>query len=64
MFTDGGMDNPAVKQDLGGIGDVVENGQGLLEFLIVVVTQRFDPSFNFLEWIRKASAEGEGDSPV
>jgi hypothetical protein len=48
MFTDGGMDDTAIKQDLGGIGDVVEDGQGLLELLIVIVTQRFDPSFNFL----------------
>lgn len=67
MFTDGGVDDPAIEQDLGGVGDIIEDGQGLLELLVVVVTQRLDPSFDFLAQMRKkrrGEVEEEHDSPV
>lgn len=56
MFTNGGVDDPAIEQDLGGIGDVIEDGQGLLELLVVVVAQRLDPSFDFLTRVSKIRA--------
>lgn len=43
------VDNAAVKQDLGGVGDVIEDLEGLLELLVVIVRQRLHPRLDFLE---------------
>jgi hypothetical protein len=49
MLSDGGMDDTAIEENLGGIGDCIESRQGFFELLIVVVTERLDPSFYFLQ---------------
>lgn len=48
MFSDGCVDDAAVEEDLGGVGDCIESRQGFFELLIVIVAQRLDPSFYFL----------------
>jgi len=42
------MYDPTVEQYLGCVCDGIENGQGFLEFLIVIVTEGLDPSLYFL----------------
>lgn len=42
------VDNAAVKQDLGGVGDVIEDLEGLLELLVVIVRKRLHPGLDFL----------------
>lgn len=42
------MNNTAVEQDLGRIRDSIKDGQGFLEFLIVVVAEGLDPSLDLL----------------
>jgi hypothetical protein len=42
------MDDTAVEEDLGGVGDAVEVLQGVLEFVVVVVAEGRDPSLDFL----------------
>jgi hypothetical protein len=51
MFTDGCVDDAAVEEDLGSVCNGVEYPQGFFELLIVVVTQRLDPSLDFLSEI-------------
>lgn len=48
MFANGCVYYTAVEEDLRGVGDCVEYSQGRLELLIVIVTERLDPSFDFL----------------
>ena len=48
MFANGGMYHTAVEQDLRGIGDGIKVPQCFLEFLIVIVSERLDPSLDFL----------------
>lgn len=42
------VDNAAVKQDLGGVGDVIEDLESLLELLVVIVRKRLHPCLDFL----------------
>lgn len=48
MLSDGGVDNATVEQDLGGVGDAVEDLEGLFEFLVVVVCECLHPDLDFL----------------
>lgn len=47
----------AVEQDLGGVGNGVEDTQGLFELLIIIVTQGFDPGFDFLQQVSRHAWE-------
>lgn len=42
------MDNAAIEQDLGGIGDIVKDAERFVEFIIVVVSERLHPCLDFL----------------
>lgn len=48
MLSDGGVDDATVEQDLGGVGDAVEDLEGLFEFLVVVVCECLHPDLDFL----------------
>ena len=48
MFPDSCVDDAAVEEDLGCIGDAVEHPEGLIELLTVIVHQRLHPGLNFL----------------
>jgi len=52
------MYDPTVEQYLGCVCDGIENGQGFLEFLIVIVTEGLDPSLYFLQTVRRESLNG------
>jgi hypothetical protein len=52
MFANGRMDHAAIEKDLGGVGNSIESRQGLFEFLIVVVSECFDPGLDFLQYVR------------
>lgn len=47
----------AVEQDLGGVGNGVEDTQRLFELLIIIVTQGFDPGFDFLQQVSRHAWE-------
>lgn len=48
MFTEGGMDDPHVEEDLGGIGDLLKLAQCLVELIVVIPPQGGNPGFYFL----------------
>lgn len=48
MFANGCMDDTAVEENFGRVGDGVESPQGFFEFLIVIAPKRFHPSLDFL----------------
>lgn len=48
VLAEGRMDDAAIEQDLGGVGDLVETLQGLVELVVVVGTQGCHPSLDFL----------------
>lgn len=48
MLSESGMDDTDVEEDLGGVGDLVERGQRLVEFVVVIAGQGLDPGFYFL----------------
>jgi hypothetical protein len=50
--------NPTVEQYFGCVCDGIENGQGFLELLIIIVTEGFDPSLYFLQTVSKESFNG------
>jgi hypothetical protein len=50
MFAEGGVDDTAVEEDLGRVGDGVEVFQGLVEFIVVVAGEGGDPRLDFLQW--------------
>jgi hypothetical protein len=58
MFANGCVDNTAVEQDLGSIGDGIENPQGFLELLVVIVPKRLDPRLYFLRRVREGHSHG------
>jgi hypothetical protein len=45
------MYDSAVEEDFGSIGDVVEDLQGFLEFIVIVMGQCLYPCFNFLSCV-------------
>jgi hypothetical protein len=49
MFAEGGVDDTAVEEDLGRVGDGVEVFQGLVEFIVVVAGEGGDPRLDFLQ---------------
>lgn len=51
MLSQRRMNNTAVEKDLGGIGDVIELLQRLVEFVIVIAGERGDPSLDFLSCV-------------
>jgi hypothetical protein len=50
MFAKGGVDDTAVEEDLGRVGDGIEVFQGLVEFIVVVAGEGGDPRLDFLQW--------------
>lgn len=42
------MNHAAVEKDFGGIGDIIELLERLVEFIIVIVGERCDPGLDFL----------------
>lgn len=42
------MDDTAIEQDLGGVGDAVEDFQCLVELVVVVAGEGCHPGFDFL----------------
>lgn len=59
------MDNTAVEQDLRRVRNSIEDGQGFLEFLIVVVTEGFYPSLDFLLRVREEGlSKNQRNQPV
>lgn len=48
MFANGCMDDTAVKEDFGGVGNGIEGPQGFFEFLVVIAPKRFHPGLDFL----------------
>jgi hypothetical protein len=48
MFANGGMNDTAIEQNLGGIGDAIEHAQGLFVLVIVIVTECLHPSLYLL----------------
>lgn len=53
VLAKGGMDHAHVEEDFGGVRDLVELAQGVLELVVVVAAQGRDPGFYFL--LREAS---------
>ena len=51
MFTESRMDDAAIEEDLGGVGDTVEGTQCLFELLFVVVGEGGHPGLDFLRRI-------------
>lgn len=49
--------HPAVEQDLGRVGDVVERPQSFVELVVVVVAQRFHPCLDLLPQNHRISIE-------
>lgn len=48
MLAKGGVDDAHVKQNLGGVGNLLEIAQCLIELIIVVPRERGNPCFYFL----------------
>lgn len=48
MFTERGVNNTTVEQDLGCVGDLVENFQCLVELVVVVAGEGCHPGLDFL----------------
>ena len=48
MLAQRSMYHAAIEQNFRSVGDVVEDLQGFLEFVIVIVGQCLYPCFNFL----------------
>ena len=44
------MDDSAIEEDLGGIGNLIEDFQGFLIFTVLVVREGKHPRLNFLAW--------------
>jgi hypothetical protein len=42
------MNDTAIEENLGLVGDAIKAFQGLFEFIIVVGTERLDPRLDFL----------------
>lgn len=53
MFSQRGVDDAAIEQDLRCLGNLVEISQALLELLVVIGVQGLHPGFNFLPTISK-----------
>ena len=51
MFANRRMDHTTVEEDLGSVGDVVEDAERVLKLIVVVVVQRLDPCLNFLHHV-------------
>jgi hypothetical protein len=54
MFAQGSMYHSAVEEDFRGIGDVIEDLQGFLELIILIVGQRLHPCLDFLPGISRS----------
>lgn len=48
MLTESGMDDTAIEQNLGSIGDAVKDLQSFVEFVVVVAGKGCHPGFDFL----------------
>ena len=48
MLSECGVDHTAVEQDLGRVGDLVEDFQCLVEFVVVVAGEGCHPGLDFL----------------
>lgn len=48
VLAEGGMNDTAIEEYLGLVGDAIEASQGLFEFIVVVGTECLDPRLNFL----------------
>lgn len=48
MFSQSGVDDTAIEENLRSVVDVLKTLQGLVEFIIVVVSERGDPRLDFL----------------
>jgi hypothetical protein len=65
MLAECRMDDTAVEQDLGCVGDAVKDLQCLVELVVVVAGEGCHPGFDFLPYIsngveRKAHSAAEG----
>lgn len=63
VLAEGSMDDTHIKEDLGGVGDLLELAQCLVELIIIVPPQGGNPRFYFLSRQsapREASYEGRG----
>jgi hypothetical protein len=49
MFAESRVDDAAVEVDFGRVGDDLEVGEGVVELVVVVVTEGLDPGLDFLE---------------
>jgi len=48
MFAESRVDDAAIEQDLGGVGDLVKDLQCDVEFIVVVAGEGCHPGFDFL----------------
>ena len=53
------VNNTAVEEDLGSIGDVVENFQRFPELVVIVVPKGSDPSLDLLEVYKQVKLQNE-----
>ena len=65
MLAEGGVDDAAVEEDLGRVGDGVEVFEGLVELVVVVAGEGGDPRLDFLGgwlamWWRRRWGSGSG----
>lgn len=58
MLTKGSVDHAHVEQNLGGVGNLLELAQCLVEFIVVVPREGGDPSFYFLWWLSVNAGSG------
>lgn len=63
MFAEGRVYDTAVEEDFGGVGNVTEGAQGLVEFAVVVVGKGLDPGFDFL-WHKRLASKSCQDAVV
>jgi hypothetical protein len=49
MFSQSRMYHTTIEMYLGSVGNYLKSVKRFVEFIIVVVSQRFDPRFDFLE---------------
>jgi len=61
MLPDCGVNDAAVEENLGRVGNVLKHPQGLFELIVVVVVQRLDPRLDFLAPV-SPTARGEGEA--
>jgi hypothetical protein len=53
MFAQSGVYDATVEVDFGGVGNDLEEGESVVEFIVIVVTKGLDPGFDFLAGQRR-----------